>query len=47
LIASAVDLAGEHAIDMMAAFEGLDATEVTTGFIGMWRSVLVQSDFTA
>jgi AcrR family transcriptional regulator len=47
LIASAVDLAGDHAIDLIAAFDGLDATEVTTRFIGMWRSVLVQSDFTA
>jgi TetR/AcrR family transcriptional repressor of lmrAB and yxaGH operons len=47
LIASAVDLAGSHAMGLIDTFEGLDAAQVTSRFVGMWRSVLVASDFRA
>jgi TetR/AcrR family transcriptional repressor of lmrAB and yxaGH operons len=47
LIASAVDVAGAHAIALIDRSDGKTAAEVTTYFIGMWREVLVRSNYTA
>jgi TetR/AcrR family transcriptional repressor of lmrAB and yxaGH operons len=47
LIASAVDLAGAHAISLMDAMEGSSAVQVTERFVEMWRQVLVRSEFQA
>jgi AcrR family transcriptional regulator len=47
LVASAVDLAGAHAIALIERSAGLPAKDVTTHFLGMWREVLVRSDFRA
>lgn len=47
LIASAVDLAGAHAIALIDRSAGSSAEEITTHFLGMWREVLVRSNFTA
>jgi TetR/AcrR family transcriptional regulator, lmrAB and yxaGH operons repressor len=47
LIASAVDLAGAHAIALMDRFAGKPPLEITTGFIAMWREVLLRSEFRA
>jgi TetR/AcrR family transcriptional regulator, lmrAB and yxaGH operons repressor len=47
LVAAAIDLAGAHAIALVNRAEGSSATDVTTHFIGMWREVLVRSNFTA
>jgi len=47
LIASAVDLAGAHAINLINQSEGKTAAEITDHFIGMWRYVLTQSNFHA
>jgi TetR/AcrR family transcriptional regulator, lmrAB and yxaGH operons repressor len=47
LIASAVDLAGAHAIALIDRAEGNSPLEITTHFIGMWREVLVRSNFKA
>jgi TetR/AcrR family transcriptional repressor of lmrAB and yxaGH operons len=43
LIASAVDLAGSHAIQVIELAEGSSAEEVTAHFIGLWREVLTRS----
>jgi TetR/AcrR family transcriptional repressor of lmrAB and yxaGH operons len=43
LIASAVDLAGSHAIHVIEQVEGSSAKEVTAHFIGLWRAVLTGS----
>jgi TetR/AcrR family transcriptional repressor of lmrAB and yxaGH operons len=47
LIASAIDLAGSHAISMIDRSSGRTAAEVTTHFLAMWREVLVRSHFKA
>jgi len=47
LIASAVDLAGAHAIALIDRVAGKTAQEVTTHFLGMWREVLVRSNYKA
>jgi TetR/AcrR family transcriptional repressor of lmrAB and yxaGH operons len=47
LVAAAVDLAGAHAIALIDRSAGNSAQEVTTHFLGMWREVLVRSDFKA
>jgi TetR/AcrR family transcriptional regulator, lmrAB and yxaGH operons repressor len=47
LIASAIDLAGSHAISLIERSAGGSAEDVTTHFLGMWREVLVRSNFTA
>jgi AcrR family transcriptional regulator len=47
LVASAVDLAGAHAIALIERSAGMPASEVTAHFLGMWREVLVRSDFKA
>jgi TetR/AcrR family transcriptional repressor of lmrAB and yxaGH operons len=47
LVASAVDLAGAHAIALIDRVAGSSADAVTSHFVGMWREVLVRSRFTA
>jgi TetR/AcrR family transcriptional repressor of lmrAB and yxaGH operons len=47
LIAAAVDLAGAHAIALIDRSAGSSAEEVTRHFLGMWRQVLVRSEFKA
>src|ERR1700709_590946 len=47
LVASAVDLAGAHAIALIDRSAGSTAEDVTSPFLGMWREVLVRSDFNA
>jgi AcrR family transcriptional regulator len=47
LIASAIDLAGAHAIALIDRSAGTSAEEVTAHFLGMWREVLVRSHYTA
>ena len=47
LIASAVDLAGAHAITLLDRVAGSSAEEVTAHFLGMWREVLMGSQYTA
>ena len=47
LVAAAVGLAGANAQAAIAAWDGLSAREVTTRFLGLWREVLVRSDFRA
>ena len=47
LIASAVDLAGAHAIALIDRAAGSTPEELTAFFIGMWREVLVRSQFRA
>jgi TetR/AcrR family transcriptional regulator, lmrAB and yxaGH operons repressor len=47
LIASAIDLAGSHAIALIERSAGQSAEEVTTHFLGMWREVLVRSNYRA
>src|SRR5476651_2709406 len=47
LIASAIDLAGSNAIMLIERSRGQSAADVTAHFIGLWRAVLVRSNFTA
>src|SRR5476651_1212426 len=47
LIASAIDLAGAHAIALIDRSTGKSAEYVTAHFLGMWREVLVRSNFRA
>jgi TetR/AcrR family transcriptional regulator, lmrAB and yxaGH operons repressor len=47
LIASAVDLAGAHAIALIDRTDGRPAADVTAHFLGMWREVLVRSNYKA
>jgi TetR/AcrR family transcriptional regulator, lmrAB and yxaGH operons repressor len=47
LIASAIDLAGANAIALIERSRGQSAEAVTTHFIGLWREVLVRSNYTA
>jgi TetR/AcrR family transcriptional repressor of lmrAB and yxaGH operons len=45
LIASAIDLAGAHAISLIDRSTGKSAEGVTRHFLGMWREVLLRSNF--
>lgn len=47
LVASAVDLAGAHAISVIDQVAGQPARAVTAHFLGLWREVLVRSEFKA
>jgi TetR/AcrR family transcriptional regulator, lmrAB and yxaGH operons repressor len=47
LVAAAVDLAGAHAIALINGSGAGTALEITTHFLGMWREVLVRSNYTA
>jgi TetR/AcrR family transcriptional repressor of lmrAB and yxaGH operons len=47
LIASAIDLAGANAIALIERSRGQSAEDVTVHFIGLWRAVLMRSNFTA
>lgn len=47
LIASAVDLAGARAIELINRSDGASAVEVTLHFLGMWRELLIASKFRA
>jgi TetR/AcrR family transcriptional regulator, lmrAB and yxaGH operons repressor len=47
LVAAAIDLAGTHAIALIDRAAGMSAADVTAHFIGMWREVLVRSNYTA
>jgi TetR/AcrR family transcriptional repressor of lmrAB and yxaGH operons len=47
LIAAAIDLAGERALELTESFRGLPAAEIVDAFAGLWRAVLVRSDFRA
>jgi TetR/AcrR family transcriptional repressor of lmrAB and yxaGH operons len=47
LIASAVDLAGAHAIALINRSAGDSAEGITAHFLAMWREVLTRSKFTA
>ena len=45
LVGSAVDLAGANAIALIDRSAGKPAHEVATDFIGLWREVLVRSQY--
>jgi AcrR family transcriptional regulator len=47
LIASAIDLAGDNAIALIERTRGQSAKQVTEHFIGLWREVLVRSNYRA
>jgi TetR/AcrR family transcriptional regulator, lmrAB and yxaGH operons repressor len=47
LIASAIDLAGANAIALIERSRGQSASRVTEHFIGLWREVLVRSNYRA
>ncbi len=47
LIAAAIDLAGDRALALTDSFRGMSATEIVDAFAGLWRAVLVRSDFRA
>ncbi len=47
LIGAAIDLAGDRALALTGALAGLPAPEVVDAFAGLWRAVLVRSDFRA
>ena len=47
LVAAAVDVAGAHAIRMIDQAAGSSAEAVTDHFLGIWREVLVRSEFGA
>jgi TetR/AcrR family transcriptional repressor of lmrAB and yxaGH operons len=47
LVASAVDLAGAHAIALIDRSAGFSPEEVASHFLGIWRDVLVRSNFNA
>jgi TetR/AcrR family transcriptional repressor of lmrAB and yxaGH operons len=47
LIAAAVDHAGAQAVQLLDTLDGRGAAEIVDGFMGMWRSVLQRSGFTA
>jgi TetR/AcrR family transcriptional repressor of lmrAB and yxaGH operons len=44
LVAAAIDLAGDHATQLIDRMEGSSAGEITRHFIGMWREVLTRSN---
>jgi TetR/AcrR family transcriptional regulator, lmrAB and yxaGH operons repressor len=47
LVLEALTLAGDRAIGVLDALEGRPAAEVARTFLGLWRGLLVQSDFGA
>lgn len=47
LVASAIDLAGSNAIALIERSRGQSAENVTAHFVGLWREVLVRSEFKA
>ena len=47
LIGSALDLAGEHAIELLDRKAGASAEEMTAWFLHIWREVLVRSNLEA
>jgi len=47
LVDAAIDLAGDRALRVLDAVEGLPPAEVTAYFIDLWRAVLVRSRLTA
>jgi TetR/AcrR family transcriptional repressor of lmrAB and yxaGH operons len=47
LVAAAVEVAGERAVQVLDAFIGLSAVELTDGYMAIWRSILERSGFTA
>ncbi|MDP9243789.1 MAG: TetR/AcrR family transcriptional regulator [Chloroflexota bacterium] len=47
LIAAAMDLAGDRAIDLLNRKAGAPAEEVAAWFLHIWREVLVRSNFDA
>ena len=47
LIAAAIDLAGDRALAFTGSFDGLSAAEIVDAFAGLWRAVLIRSDFQA
>src|ERR1700742_4205407 len=47
LIAAAIDLAGERALALTEPSRGLPAAGIVDAFAGLWRAVLVRSEFSA
>jgi len=47
LVAAAVEVAGERAVQVLDAFVGLSAVELVDGYMAIWRSILERSGFTA
>jgi AcrR family transcriptional regulator len=47
LIGAAIDLAGDRALAFTDSFSGLSAAEIVDAFVGLWRAVLLRSDFRA
>jgi AcrR family transcriptional regulator len=47
LIAAAIDLAGDRALAFTDSFRGLPAPAIVDAFAGLWRAVLVRSEFSA
>jgi TetR/AcrR family transcriptional repressor of lmrAB and yxaGH operons len=47
LVAAAIDLAGDRALALTDSFRGMSAAEIVDAFAGLWRAVLVRSQFRA
>jgi AcrR family transcriptional regulator len=47
LVAAAVDLAGDRAIELLADKTGASPEEITAYFLGLWRTILTRSHFEA
>ena len=47
LVGAAIDLAGDRALALTDSFNGMSATEIVDAFAGLWRAVLLRSDFRA
>ncbi len=47
LVSSALDLAGDRALQLLAEKDGAPAEEIASFFLGMWRTLLVRSQFSA
>ncbi len=47
LVASALELAGTRAIDVLDQLEGASASEVTQRFLDLWRAILERSHYSA
>jgi len=47
LVGSALDLAGERAIEVLDRKAGVPAEEMTAGFLHIWREVLIRSNYDA
>jgi TetR/AcrR family transcriptional regulator, lmrAB and yxaGH operons repressor len=47
LVAAALDLAGDHALALLAADAGQPADAIAEHFLSMWRELLTRSDFQA